>query len=295
MKTEAIGRVRASPLARRTARELGLDLHTIVGSGPFGRIVKADVLLKRPVEKPIVTSQRRASEPAPHNIPSLGVVSNEAAAAPNGARRATYQAPCIALTIDVAVDALLTLRSELHVALAAQGVTISLTAMFTKALGLALGYVPSCNATFADDAIIRYGRSNIAIGHWAFPDRSAPVISDVSGKSLSVVSRELRDLKDQIRQRQLGPKDGLVGAATLINLGTQRIRHFDPVVTPSQAMVLGIGVAELRPTVVNESLGIAKIMTVTGGFDHRVVNGADGAELLNAFKRLIEAPMSILV
>jgi pyruvate dehydrogenase E2 component (dihydrolipoamide acetyltransferase) len=306
-------RVNASPLARRIAEAQGIALATVSGSGPNGRIVRADVdaSVAKPaapapavvVAPPVVAAPVAALAPAPkpaapaptsaipHEVAKLGAVRKIIA---KRLTEAKATIPHIYLTVDVRLDALLKLRGELNAALEPRGIKLSVNDMIIKALALALRQVPKCNVSFAGDNLISYSRADISVAVAAPSGLITPIIVGVEGKALSQIASEMKALAEKARAGKLQPHEYQGGTASLSNLGMFGIKSFDAVINPPQAMILAVGAGEQRPYVVGGALAIATVMSVTGSFDHRAIDGADGAELMSAFKALIENPLGLV-
>ena len=305
-------RVKASPLARRVAEARGIDLATLSGSGPTGRIVKADVeraqagasllaATQAPVAAtaaPAAAAPMPAPAPRPANIPDIP---HEAAKLSNVrktiARRLTeakQTIPHIYLTVDIRLDALLKLRADMNGALADRGVKLSVNDLLIKALAVALVRVPKCNVMFTPDQLVSFTRADISVAVSAPSGLITPVIVGADGKSVSAISTEMKDLAARAREQKLRPEEYQGGTASLSNMGMFGIKQFEAVINPPQAMIMAIGAGEQRPHVIDGALGIATIMSATGSFDHRAIDGADGAELMQMFKALVEAPMAII-
>ncbi|HZV56844.1 MAG TPA: pyruvate dehydrogenase complex dihydrolipoamide acetyltransferase [Sphingobium sp.] len=295
-------RVKASPLARRIAAQTGVDLNALKGSGPGGRIVKADVEGKAgtPTAAPQATApaQTPAAMPVaaqdfgiPHEVEKLSNMRKTIA------RRLTeskQQVPHIYLTVDVRLDALLKLRGELNAALASQGVKLSVNDLLIKALAKALLAVPKCNVQFAGDQLLKFSRADISVAVSLPAGLITPIIVDAGNKPVSVISNEMKDLAARAKDGKLAPHEYQGGTASLSNMGMMGIKQFDAVINPPQAMILAIGAGEKRPYVVDDALAIATVMSATGSFDHRAIDGADGAALMKTFKELVEAPLALL-
>ena len=301
-KTGAAGgedRVKASPLARRLAAQQGIDLAQLQGSGPGGRIVRSD--LGSAGEVTAATPVPRApARPSPTTV-DAGAIPHEAVKLSNMrkviARRLTeskQQVPHIYLTVDVRLDALLKLRGELNDSLASRGVKLSVNDMLIKALALALIEVPECNVSFGGDTLIKYSRADISVAVSIPGGLITPIIAGASDKTLSAISTEMGELAARAKDGKLQPNEYQGGTASLSNMGMMGIKQFDAVINPPQAMILAVGAGEKRPYVVDDSLQIATVMTATGSFDHRAIDGADGARLMTAFKRLVEKPLGLV-
>jgi len=291
-------RVIASPLARRIAADKGIDLAAVKGSGPNGRIVKADLervpaqagTSGRPAQPPEAPASAGAQE-IPHEVEKLSGMRKTIA------RRLTeskQQIPHIYLTVDVRLDALLKLRSELNAALEARGVKLSVNDMLIKALAQALLQVPACNVQFAGDTLLRFSRADISVAVSIPGGLITPIVADAGNKPISAIATEMKDLAARARDGKLQPHEYQGGTASLSNMGMYGIKQFDAVINPPQAMIMAVGAGEKRPYVVDDALQIATVMSVTGSFDHRAIDGADGAELMKAFKELCEKPLGLV-
>ncbi|RGP40576.1 Dihydrolipoyllysine-residue succinyltransferase [Altererythrobacter insulae] len=298
-------RIIASPLAKRIAEQKGIDLSTITGSGPNGRIVKADVEDAKPGAAP-VTAAAAAPSPTPAPTPS---VAPEDGGAPyeevklNNVRKviarrlteAKQSIPHIYLTVDVRLDPLLKLRSQLNASLEADGVKLSVNDLIIKALARALQREPQCNVSFQGDVMHQYSRQDISVAVAAPSGLITPIIKDAGAKGLAQISTEMKELADKARDGKLQPHEYQGGTASLSNLGMFGTKQFDAVINPPQAMILAVGAGEQRPYVVDGALQVATVMSVTGSFDHRAIDGVDGAKLLDQFRSLIENPMGLVV
>jgi len=301
-------RVKASPLARKLAQAQGIDLSSLQGSGPGGRIVRADIDAaagKAPAAAP-------AGAPAAAAAPALGghlvmpgpmeqAIPHEEVKLSNIrktiARRLTeakQQVPHIYLTVDIQLDALLKLRGELNAGLEARGVKLSVNDLLIKALAQALIEVPDCNVSFAGDQLLKYRRADISVAVSIPAGLITPIIVGADTKAVSAISTEMKDLAGRAKEGKLQPPEYQGGTASLSNMGMYGIKQFEAVINPPQGMIMAIGAGEKRPYVVNDSLQIATVMSATGSFDHRAIDGADGAKLMQAFKRLVENPLGML-
>ena len=308
------GRIFASPLARRMAAQAGLDLRTIKGTGPGGRIVKADIEAALAAARPAVAPTAvPAPPPAPAvTAPAVAPPTPAPVTPPPGvafdeipltnmrktiARRlseAKATIPHFYLTIDVGLDALLDLRAKLN-ARPNVDYKLSVNDFVIKAVALALRKVPDCNASFAGDKILRWRDVDVAVAVAIEGGLVTPVVRKADQKTLSVISAEMKDLAARARAGKLKPEEFQGGGFTISNLGMYGIREFAAIINPPQACILAVGAAERRPVVEGEAIVARTLMTVTLSTDHRVVDGALGAEFLRAFKALIEDPMGLLV
>jgi pyruvate dehydrogenase E2 component (dihydrolipoamide acetyltransferase) len=213
------------------------------------------------------------------------------------ARRLTeskQQVPHIYLTVDIVLDKLLKLRGELNAGLESRGVKLSVNDMLIKALAAALIEVPECNVQFAGDQLIKFQRADVSVAVSIPNGLITPVIVGADTKSLSAIATEMKDLAGRAREGKLQPNEYQGGTASLSNMGMYGIKQFEAVINPPQGMIMAIGAGEKRPYVINDSLQIATVMSATGSFDHRAIDGADGAKLMQVFKRLVENPLGML-
>jgi len=213
------------------------------------------------------------------------------------ARRLTeakQQVPHIYLTVDIQLDALLKLRTELNAGLEARGVKLSVNDMLIKALALALIEVPDCNVAFAGDQMLKYGRADISVAVSIPAGLITPINDAAATESISAISTEMKELAGLARDGKLQPQQYQGGTASISNMGMFGIKQFEAVINPPQGMIMAIGAGEKRPYVINDSLQIATVMSATGSFDHRAIDGADGAKLMQSFKRLVENPLGML-
>ncbi|MDB5722933.1 MAG: pyruvate dehydrogenase complex dihydrolipoamide acetyltransferase [Alphaproteobacteria bacterium] len=308
------GRVKASPLARRLADQKGIALNSLQGSGPGGRIVKADVdgartdaprAAPQPAAAP-ATAAASAPAPAPAAAPAAPTypipdVPHEVAKLSNMrktiARRLTeskQHVPHIYLTVDIRLDALLKLRGELNASLESRGVKLSVNDMLIKALAVSLMAVPECNVQFTGHDLVSFKRADISVAVSIPNGLITPVIGSADSKSLSAIATAMKDLAGRAREGKLQPAEYQGGTASLSNMGMYGIKQFEAVINPPQGMIMAIGAGEKRPYVVDDSLQIASVMSATGSFDHRAIDGADGARLMQVFKQLVETPLSML-
>ena len=291
-------RVVASPLAKRIAEQNGVDLKAVKGSGPGGRIVKADVE-GQTSEGSLTPMASPVSAPAAP-VPDFGIpyeaekLNNVRKTIARRLTEAKQTIPHIYLTVDVRLDALLKLRGELNKALEVDGIKLSVNDLLIKALAKALIRVPKCNVSFAGDELRKYARADVSVAVAAPSGLITPIIVDAAGKGVAQISTEMKALADKAREGKLMPHEYQGGTASLSNLGMFGIKQFDAVINPPQAMIMAVGAGEQRPYVVDGALSVASVMSSTGSFDHRAIDGADGAQLMQAFKDLIENPLGLL-
>ena len=299
-------RIFASPLARRIAAEKNIDLSTLQGSGPNGRIVKADVLAAKP-RAAAASDAPRAAAPAP--APDAAAVMKQYADRPfeevtlDGMRRtiasrlstAKQTIPHFYMRRDVLLDPLLTFRQQLNMALQSRDVKLSVNDFIIKASALALQQVPDCNVVWADDRLLRFKASDVAVAVAIEGGLFTPVIRDADSKSLSTISTEMKDLAARARTRRLAPHEYQGGSFAISNLGMMGIESFEAVINPPHASILAVGAGVKKP-VVRPDGGIeaATVMSLTLSVDHRAVDGALGAAFLAALKETLENPVAML-
>jgi pyruvate dehydrogenase E2 component (dihydrolipoamide acetyltransferase) len=290
-------RIAASPLARRLAEQNGLDLASLSGSGPKGRIVKADIDAALAGDGAAVPAKAEAASASvdpgdiPHNTEKL---SNMRKTIARRLTEAKQTVPHIYLTVDIRLDALLALRSELNASLEPRNIKLSVNDLLVKALAAALMQVPKCNVSFAGDQLISYNRADISVAVSIPNGLITPIITGANEKSLSTISAEVSELAGRAKEGKLQPHEYQGGTASISNMGMFGIKQFDAVINPPQGMIMAIGAGEKRPYVIDDSLQIATVMSATGSFDHRAIDGADGAQLMQAFKQLVENPLGML-
>ncbi len=299
-------RVLASPLAKRIAANNGVDLAGVKGTGPGGRIVKADVEGAKPgTSAPAATpaaapAATPAAAPAPVQAQDFGIPHQ--AEKLSGMRKtiarrlseSKQQVPHIYLTVDIRLDALLKLRSQLNGALESQGVKLSVNDLLIKALAKSLIAVPECNVQFAGDQLLKFSRADISVAVSIPSGLITPIVKDAGSKAVSAISTEMKDLAGRAREGKLAPEEYQGGTASLSNMGMFGIKQFEAIINPPQGMIMAIGAGEKRPFVVDDSLQIATVMSATGSFDHRAIDGADGAQLMKAFREYCEAPLGLV-
>jgi pyruvate dehydrogenase E2 component (dihydrolipoamide acetyltransferase) len=314
------GRIFASPLARRLARELGVDIGSLKGSGPRGRIIRRDVeaalkgggtlraqsgtaiaalpvtgagvpALAQPMpdDKILALYEKGAYEVVPHD----------------GMRRVIAQRLTLAkqtiphfyLTVECRIDNLLHARAQMNATAPKAGpraFKLSVNDFAIKALALALMQVPAANVTWTEGGTLRHKYADVGVAVAIEGGLFTPVVRHAEIKSLSEISNEMKDLAERARKRRLAPHEYQGGTTSISNLGMYGIKTFEAVINPPHATILAIGAGEKRPIVMGDRVEVATLMACTLSGDHRVVDGAVGAELLNAFKMLIEEPVRML-
>jgi pyruvate dehydrogenase E2 component (dihydrolipoamide acetyltransferase) len=301
-------RIIASPLAKRIAADKGIDLALVQGTGPNGRIVKEDVDSFTPgaaAPAPVAAVSAPAPTAAPTPAPALAIEGGAPFAEEklSGvrkviARRLTESkqtVPHFYLTIDIRLDPLLELRAQLNKSLEPDGVKLSVNDLLIKALARALVRVPQCNVSFHGDTLRRYSRADISVAVAAPSGLITPVITSADTKGLAAISTEMKTLAGKARDGKLMPHEYQGGTASLSNLGMFGIKQFDAVINPPQGMILAVGAGQQQPYVVNGAIEVATVLHASGSFDHRAIDGADGAQLMEAIKQLCENPMGLVV
>ena len=304
-------RVFASPLARRIATEMGLDLTKVAGSGPHGRIVKADVEGAKAapaVAAAPVSAAPATAAPAMVTGPSTETVLKTYADRPytevalNGMRKviaarlteAKQTVPHFYLRRDIELDALLAFRTQLNAGLESRGVKLSVNDFIIKACALALQQCPTANAVWAGDRVLQFQKSDVAVAVAIEGGLFTPVLKDAETKTLSALSIEMKDLAKRARDRKLAPHEYQGGSFAISNLGMFGIDNFDAIINPPHAAILAVGAGVPKPVVKAGQVVVANVMSVTLSVDHRVIDGALGAQLLQAIKDNLENPMAML-
>ncbi len=308
------GRIFASPLARRMAEQAGLDLSAIAGSGPKGRIVKADI------EAAVAGGTGKAAAPVAAAAPSAGpAVAAPAAAGPSAkqtadllgmeyeqeplsgmrrtiAKRLTESkqtVPHFYLTVDCQVDELLKVRKELNSR--SDAYKVSVNDFVIRAAAIALKKVPAANASFDPEGMMYYKHADISVAVATPSGLITPIIKAAEGKGLATISNEMKDLAVRARDGKLKPEEYQGGTFSVSNLGMFGVKEFSAIINPPQGCILAVGAGEQRPVVKDGALAVATVMSCTLSVDHRVVDGAVGAEFLAAFKKLIQDPITMLL
>jgi pyruvate dehydrogenase E2 component (dihydrolipoamide acetyltransferase) len=292
-------RIFASPLARRMAEQAGIDLGSLNGSGPHGRIVKRDIEAAieagpAPAEAPAAA---RAPAPAKPVEPTAAYTevanSNMRKVIARRLLEAKQTIPHFYLSVDCAVDELLKVRKELNAR--SDDYKLSVNDFAVRALALALRKVPAANASWTEAATLRYETIDVAVAVAVDGGLVTPVVRNADNKGLAQISAEMKDFASRARDGKLLPEEYQGGTFSISNLGMYGIKDFAAVINPPQAGILAVGAAEQRPVVKDGALAVATMMTCTLSGDHRIVDGAVGAELLAAFKALIEDPLTMLL
>ncbi len=311
-------RIKASPLAKRLAAEAGLDLASISGSGPNGRIIKADIEAAKAGGAAKPAPQAAAPQSAaPVTSTEVGAVRSGGAdyLAKLGVEAGTYDlvplngiqkvvakrladsnnnVPDFPLTIDCEIDELLKMRKELN-AQAPEGVKVSVNDMLIRASALALKHVPEANASYTPDGVAMHKHADVAVAVAIDSGLITPIVREAENKGLSTISSEMKDLASRARDRKLKPQEYQGGTFSISNLGMMGIKEFGSIINEPHGMILSVGAGGPRPVVKDGALAVATVMTVTLTCDHRVVDGALGAKWLQHFKRYVETPITMML
>jgi pyruvate dehydrogenase E2 component (dihydrolipoamide acetyltransferase) len=308
------GRIFSSPLARRLAKEAGIELGRITGSGPHGRVIARDVEgaksgkgLKAPAAAP-GAAPAIAPAMSDQQILALFEPGSYEIVPHDGMRRtiaqrltaATQSIPTFYLTIDCDIGKLLEAREEINAAAPKDKekkplYKLSVNDFVIKALAVALQQVPDCNVSWTEGGMVKHKHSDVGVAVAMPGGLITPIIRNAEGKSLSAISSEMKDLAARARTRKLKPQEYQGGTSSVSNLGMFGISHFTAVINPPQSTILAVGASEERAVVRNGKIEAAHIMSATLSCDHRAIDGALGAELIGAFRRLIENPVMMMV
>ena len=306
-------RVFASPLARRLASAANLDLKSIPGTGPHGRVVKADVEAAQkggaPAAKaaPAAGASAPAAAAEPRKVQSLeqqGIPAGSYDLVPLDGMRKTIarrltdsfrDVPHFPLVIDLEIDALLAARAKINHLLEGQGVKVSVNDIIIKAVAVALKRVPEANASYTPEGIALHKHADIAVAVAIDGGLITPIVRAAETKGLAQISAEVKDLAARAKSKKLKPEEFQGGTFSVSNLGMFGIKQFASIINEPQGAIMSVGAGEQRPVVKDGQLAVATVMTVTLTCDHRVVDGAIGAKFLAAFKPLIEEPLTLIV
>jgi pyruvate dehydrogenase E2 component (dihydrolipoamide acetyltransferase) len=314
-KAQSGERIFASPLARRLAEQKGIDLSAVKGSGPHGRIVKADIDGAQPgqARAPSVgpaaapTAAPQAARAEPRQVQSLehqGIPPGSYDLIPLDGMRKTVarrmtdsfrDVPHFPLTIDLEIDGLLAARTKINAILEKEGVKVSVNDMVMKAAAVALKRVPEANASYTPEGIAMHHHADIAMAVAVPGGLITPIIRQAELKGLAQIATEAKDLAERARNKKLKPEEFQGGTFSVSNLGMFGIKTFASIINEPQGCIMSVGAGEKRPVVRGDQLAVAMVMSITLTCDHRVVDGATGARFLQAFRALIEDPITMIV
>ena len=294
-------RVFSSPLARRMAEQAGIDIGTVKGSGPNGRIIKDDIdsILKKGMPDDDGIMAKQLSSEVTVSTEVAGPVYEANLNTPMRkviARRLTESkqtAPHFYMVADCEIDTLLETRSQLNEKI--ENGKISVNDLIIRASALALKQVPMANASWTEEETRVYKNVDISVAVAIDGGLITPIVKDAGNKGLKAISEEMKDLAERAKSGKLMPEEYQGGTFSISNLGMYGVKEFSAVINPPQGAILAVGMGEKRPVVKDNALSIATIMTCTLSVDHRVVDGEVGAQFLSAFKKLIEAPLRMLL
>ena len=297
-------RVVASPLAKRMAAQAGLSLAGVTGSGPNGRIVRADVEARlasgKPAAAPLVAAPAPAPKPAvaiaaPHRlVPHTSV--RKVIARRLAEAKATI--PHFYVSVDVEIDAMMKLRADLNAKSAADGpgaFKLSVNDLVIKAAALTLRRVPKVNASWTDEALVLYDDVDISVAVSIADGLITPIVRQADRKGLAAISNEMKDLAARAKAGKLKPEEFQGGGFSISNMGMYGVSNFAAIINPPQSAILAVAAGQQRAVVKGGALAVATVMTCTLSVDHRVVDGALGAEWLAEFKRIVEDPLSLML
>ncbi|HAL07568.1 MAG TPA: pyruvate dehydrogenase complex dihydrolipoamide acetyltransferase [Brevundimonas sp.] len=305
-KSDDGGRIFASPLARRLAAQAGLDLKTVKGTGPHGRIVKRDVEAagKGGAQPAAAATAAASAEPRKAlSLAQMGIADGTYDLIPlDGMKKAVARrmvdsvqnVPHFPLFIDVEIDQLMAVRAKVNKMLEPQGIKVSVNDFVIKAAALALKMVPEANASYTPEGIAMHHNADVSMAVAIDGGLITPIIRKAETKGLAQIATESKDLAKRARERKLKPEEFQGGTFSVSNLGMFGIKQFTSIINEPQGCIMSVGAGEQRPVVKDGQLAVATVMTVTLTCDHRVVDGATGARFLQAFKPLIEDPVAML-
>ncbi len=305
-KSDDGGRIFASPLARRLAAHAGLDLKTVKGTGPHGRIVKRDVEAagKGGAQPAAAAAPATSAEPRKAlSLAQMGIADGTYDLIPlDGMKKAVARrmvdsvqnVPHFPLFIDVEIDQLMAVRAKVNKMLEPQGIKVSVNDFVIKAAALALKMVPEANASYTPEGIAMHHNADVSMAVAIDGGLITPIIKKAETKGLAQIATESKDLAKRARERKLKPEEFQGGTFSVSNLGMFGIKQFTSIINEPQGCIMSVGAGEQRPVAKDGQLAVATVMTVTLTCDHRVVDGATGARFLQAFKPLIEDPVAML-
>ncbi|MDR2831737.1 MAG: pyruvate dehydrogenase complex dihydrolipoamide acetyltransferase [Rickettsiales bacterium] len=277
------GRVKISPLAKKIAQNEGVNVKQLKGTGPYGRIIKADVLES-------LGSGIRTESPEEDTIVE---VSNMRQVIAQRLIKSKQNVPHFYLTVNCQVDKLISLKNEINSADENNKVTIN--DLIIKAAAFSMKKFPDINSSWIDNKILRYANIDISIAVALEDGLITPIVKNADKKGILSISKEVKDLVSRARSGKLKPEEFQGGGFTISNLGMFGIKAFSAIINPPQSCIMAVGASKKQPIVINDKIEIAEIMTVTLSVDHRTVDGALGAKFLNAFKHYIENPLVMLI
>lgn len=283
-KKENGERIKASPLAKVIAEKENIDLKSIKGTGPYGRIIKVDVL----EAKSNISAESIKNEGGGEGFIEVSSMRQVIA---QRLLEAKQTIPHFYLTIDCQIDKLLKLREEIN----SSGSKITINDFIIKAVAFSMGKSPEINASWAGDKILKYSSVDISVAVALEDGLITPIVKDANQKNISVISKEVKDLVSRAKSGKLRPEEFQGGGLTISNLGMFGIKQFSAIINPPQSCIMSVGASEKRPIVIDDKIEVATMLSITLSVDHRTVDGALAARFLNIFKSYIEAPLRMLL
>ncbi|QOD37837.1 pyruvate dehydrogenase complex dihydrolipoamide acetyltransferase [Candidatus Wolbachia massiliensis] len=280
------GRVKISPLAKKIAQNEGVDIEQLEGTGPYGRIIKADVLEFLDGDRQIKNCKRLGED-------TIIEVSNMRQVIAQRLVESKQNVPHFYLTVDCQVDKLISLKNEIN--LADENNKVTINDLIIKATAFSMKKFPDINSSWIDNKILKYSNIDISIAVALEDGLITPIVKNADKKGILSISKEVKGLVNKARSGKLRPEEFQGGGFTISNLGMFGIKAFSAIINPPQSCIMAVGASKKQPVVINEKIEVAEIMTVTLSVDHRTVDGALGAKFLNAFKRYIENPLAMLI
>ncbi|MDD9331179.1 MAG: pyruvate dehydrogenase complex dihydrolipoamide acetyltransferase [Wolbachia sp.] len=280
-------RVKASPLAKKIAQNDGIDIKQLKGTGPYGRIIKADVLESLGSNVQSVSYERSNATDIVVKVSSMRQVIAQRLV------ESKQNIPHFYLTVDCQVDKLVSLKNEINSA--DEGNRVTINDLAVKAVALSMQKFPDINSSWIDNKVLKYSNVDVSIAVALDDGLITPIVKNADKKGILSISKEVKDLASRARSGKLKPEEFQGGGFTISNLGIFGIKTFSAIINPPQSCIMSIGASKKQPIVIGEKIEIAEIMTVTLSVDHRTVDGALGAKFLNAFKHYIENPLAMLI
>ncbi|APR98397.1 pyruvate dehydrogenase complex dihydrolipoamide acetyltransferase [Wolbachia endosymbiont of Folsomia candida] len=280
-------RVKISPLAKKIAQNEGINANQLKGTGPYGRIIKADVL------ESLGSTVQSESYDSVSEADTVFEVSNMRQIIAQRLVESKQNIPHFYLTVDCQVDKLVSLKNEINST--NEGNRVTINDLVVKAVALSMKKFPDINSSWIDNKILKYSNIDISIAVALDDGLITPIVKNADKKSILSISKEVKDLAGRARSGKLRPEEFQGGGFTISNLGMFGIKTFSAIINPPQSCIMAVGASKKQPVALNEKIEIAEIMTVTLSVDHRAVDGALGAKFLNAFKNYIENPLAMLI
>lgn len=288
-------RIKSSPLARRMAEQQKIDLALVNGSGPNGRIIRADIEAFSLPDIPVVKNDIPQVYKEDYSDYEILPINNIRKVVARRLTEAKQEVPHFYLTVDCEIDSLLNVREDLNSRAKNNEFKISINDMIIKACAVALMQVPAANASWSEEGIKIYKNANISVAVAINDGLITPIINNANSKGLMTISNEMKELVTQAQDGTLTPDQYQGGTFSISNLGMYGVKNFQAIINPPQGCILAVGKIEKKPVVKNDEITIASIMSATLSVDHRVVDGAIGAQFLNSIKTLIEDPLGMLL